>query len=109
MTTSRYLHPGALLNELLDAYAMSLSEYAARSGLSADALQALRNGQCDIDADMNRRFCPQCRFVAGPASVLRRGCNHRAVVCRATGSRAARDATAGDARHRDADRMKRNP
>ena len=59
MTTSRYLHPGALLDELLDAYAMSLSECAARSGLSADVLQALRNGQCDIDADMDRRLA-QC-------------------------------------------------
>ena len=59
MTTSCYLHPGALLDELLDDYAMSLSECAARSGLSADVLQVLRNGQCDIDADMDRRLA-QC-------------------------------------------------
>ncbi len=31
MTTSRYLHPGALLDELLDVYAMSLTERAERA------------------------------------------------------------------------------
>ena len=101
MTTSRYLHPGALLDELLDVYAMSLSECAARSGLSADTLQSLRNGQCDIDAGMDRRLAQCFAYSAGLwldwQAFYEAGATHRAIVCGATGSRADRDATAGDA------------